>query len=115
MKKTFAILNQAEKRGWTQREAMRQKILAHVEEGLQDLCLRHGISEVYLFGSVTRPGRFGRDSDVDVAVSGVGRNYFSFVSELSQTIKREIDLIDLQNCRFAYRIKREGKRWMLKR
>ena len=70
---------------------------------------------VWIFGSLTQPGRFNDASDVDVAletepaVMSAGR----LSSELSERLARPVDVVLLETCRFRDTIRREGELWML--
>ncbi|OFW24302.1 MAG: hypothetical protein A3H97_11850 [Acidobacteria bacterium RIFCSPLOWO2_02_FULL_65_29] len=70
---------------------------------------------VWIFGSLTQPGRFKDASDVDVAleaapaVMSAGR----LSSELSERLARPVDVVLLEACRFRDKIRREGELWML--
>ena len=51
------------------------------------------IARVYLFGSVTQPGRFHERSDIDVAVDADTLNSERpFWQALEQTLRRDVDL-----------------------
>jgi predicted nucleotidyltransferase len=63
---------------------------AHLLRGL-------GASQVFVFGSFAR-GELRRDSDVDLAVSGLpAAVYFSAVSKASDLLGRPVDLVDLDD------------------
>jgi predicted nucleotidyltransferase len=70
---------------------------------------------VWIFGSLTQPGRFNDASDVDVALEAepammsAGR----LSSELTERLARPVDLVLLETCRFRDKIRREGELWML--
>lgn len=52
-----------------QREVQRQQWRLRVREAVLRLVLRYpGVRQVYLYGSLIKPGRFGPNSDIDVAV-----------------------------------------------
>ena len=54
-----------------------------------------GAREVYLFGSATK-GRFGTDSDLDLAVSGLPPSlFYRMGARVSDLLGRTVDLIDL--------------------
>jgi uncharacterized protein len=54
-----------------------------------------GATDVYLFGSLTK-GTFGKGSDIDLAVSGIPpEKFFEAMGRAEDVLKREIDLIDL--------------------
>jgi predicted nucleotidyltransferase len=70
---------------------------------------------VWVFGSLTQPGRFNEASDVDVALEAepaamsAGRLW----AELSERLARHVDVVLLETCRFRDKIQREGELWML--
>ena len=73
-----------------------QKSIAIPYELLAQLCRRHGIRKLSLFGSVLRED-FGPNSDVDVLVefepgTRVGLRYFTIENELSELLGRKVDL-----------------------
>jgi uncharacterized protein len=54
-----------------------------------------GATDVYLFGSLAK-GTFRSDSDIDLAVSGIPpEKFFEAMGRAEDVLKREIDLIDL--------------------
>ena len=54
-----------------------------------------GATDVYLFGSLAK-GTFRPDSDIDLAVSGIPpEKFFEAMGRAEDVLKREIDLIDL--------------------
>ena len=107
----FDVLQRALERRRKAREVGRQEALRRVEHVLAGLAGRYGLREAYLFGSIVRPGRFDRDSDVDVAVADLGAGYWAFAAQLSAAVGREVDVVELRRSRFAARIRREGRRW----
>ena len=67
---------------------------------IRDLCRRHNVSELFVFGSVLSP-RFSEKSDIDfvVAFSGVSLqdyadNYFGLKSALETIFRRPVDLLE---------------------
>ncbi len=107
----FDLLEKAVDAGRRRREAARLRMLERVEDALEQLAPAFGVSEAYLFGSIVRPGRFTDQSDVDLAIEDLGADYWSFLGRLSELVGREVDLVELAKCRFAARIRREGRRW----
>jgi predicted nucleotidyltransferase len=76
---------------------------------------RYGITRAYLFGSLTKPYRFTARSDVDVAVEAIdSESFFQAMSELSEQVGREVDLVELSKCPFADRIRQQGIVWRAK-
>ena len=70
---------------------------------------------VYVFGSLTAPGRFNDRSDIDIAFEDElpTLNSWQLTAELMERLKRPVDVVILRNCRFAEKIRREGERWTL--
>jgi len=67
---------------------------------LNILCEQHKVSKLFVFGSVLT-NRFNDESDIDMIVDfkdvdlmDYVDNYFSFKDALSQTLGREIDLLE---------------------
>ncbi len=83
---------QAEKR--RQREHLRRKWLARVRAAIRQLAPRHPeIEAVYLFGSITQPGRFTLRSDIDVAVATASVAAESaFWRALEEELERDVDV-----------------------
>ncbi len=71
------------------------------------------IRRAYIFGSVTRPGAFRADSDIDVAVEGElsADAYFSLWRDLEAALPGwEVDLVELdQDIYFATRVRESGE------
>lgn len=61
---------------------------------------------------MTQPGRFRRDSDVDLAVESLGPgDPFGLMAYLGLAIDREVDLVPLDQCDFAEKIRCTGVAW----
>ncbi|MGH9837869.1 MAG: nucleotidyltransferase family protein [Blastocatellia bacterium] len=69
--------------------------------------------EVWVFGSVIRPGAFRENSDVDLALREEPADISSYrlQSLLEEALGRPVDVILLPESRFAETILREGQRW----
>ena len=62
-------------------------------------------SSAYITGSLIVPERFHAQSDIDIAVSGLThQNYFSFMAKIQEYLDRQVEVIELENCRFAQKI-----------
>lgn len=72
-------------------------------------------SEVWIFGSVIKPGRFREDSDIDIAVERlpVGRTEAWLQHELALRLDRGVDVLNVHETRLRSRIEREGEKWTL--
>ena len=93
-------------------ETLRQKTLSHIDTVLSHLRSRYTWSEIYIFGSVLREGRFGPKSDVDFAVLGLPKHdLYRLVGELSDALERPVDVVVLEESRMVGSIKRKGVRW----
>ncbi len=76
------------------REEERRRWLQRVRGAVPEVARRHaGVRRVYLFGSLTQPGRFRADSDIDVAVECDSPEAESaFWRELEHTVGREVNV-----------------------
>lgn len=93
-------------------ERERQTLLAQVKRWLDDYGGQYGIRSAYIFGSLTRPDRFTETSDVDIAVEQIDPEvFFTVISLLVTALGREVDLIKLDQCHFAHRIREAGILW----
>jgi len=94
------------------REHERLATLQQVLAWLDDYATVYGVNQAYIFGSLLRPGRFGRRSDVDIAVEALEANqFFQAMAALSEAVGRDVDLVELGKCPFAERIRQSGKLW----
>ena len=67
------------------------------------------IDELYITGSLITPNKFSNRSDIDIAVSNLGEElYFKTISELEDLFKRKVEIIELENCKFADKIRSTG-------
>lgn len=65
-----AHLRERERRRFAEREELRAQVIADARRAIRRRAPEvASLRAAYLFGSVTRPGRFGAGSDVDVAVA----------------------------------------------
>ena len=67
---------------------------------INDLCKRHNVRQMYVFGSVLT-NRFMKHSDIDFIVDfysvdlyDYADNYFDFKDSLEHLLKREVDLLE---------------------
>ncbi|GEM_PF-2538234 len=68
------------------------------------------VDKVFLTGSILKEGRFHEHSDIDIAVDGLREDYFKTHTDLEDILKREVDLIELERCRFRELILQHGLR-----
>ncbi len=105
-----AVLDRALAQERRERECRRQATLGR----LLDLLAASPIAlpSATVFGSILRPGAFGDQSDVDLAIPPVApRCYFELKSYLEDDLCREVDLVELDRCHFAASIARDGLPW----
>ncbi|MFQ5646767.1 MAG: nucleotidyltransferase family protein [bacterium] len=91
-----------------EREADRLKTLEKTKKNLKNYFTDKGVGQVYLTGSLLEEGKFYSFSDIDIAVQGLSEWYFKVFTELEELLGRKIDLIELERCRFAELIKKNG-------
>ncbi|NIU60175.1 MAG: nucleotidyltransferase domain-containing protein [Phycisphaerae bacterium] len=107
-----SLLDEARQRQRAQAEKQRQTLLAAVWRLLDERGPDYGIQQAYLFGSLVVSGRFGPDSDVDIAVEQIDpARFFEAIGEFSTILGRDVDLVELSRCPFAQRIREKGIRW----
>lgn len=93
-------------------EKRRLAALQEVLTALETLSGRYTWDKAYLFGSLTRPGRFGPESDVDIAMAGLSKfDHYALVGDISNLLDRAVDVVRLEECPFAAKIAREGIPW----
>jgi predicted nucleotidyltransferase len=93
-------------------EKNRIEVLRQVKEALNILEKKYQWEEAYLFGSIVTEGRFRRNSDVDIAVSGLKKfDYYEFIGEISDLLNKRVDVVLLEECQLAPFIKEKGVKW----
>ena len=107
-----SLLDEALRRRRAERERERRALLAHTLKLLQEMGPRYNIRHAYIFGSITRPGCFTEDSDIDIAVEAPDPKYLcEAMSVFAAALGREVDMFDLNKCHFAHHIREEGVEW----
>ena len=93
-------------------EQERQNLLKKTMDWLDNYGSCYGIKQAYIFGSLTRKNQFTNNSDIDIAVEITNAdNLFPLIGFISEATEREVDLIQLNNCHFANRIRERGIKW----
>lgn len=96
----------------SQLEQERVLLLNKVQEWLNKFSSSYGIKQAYIFGSILRYGCFHEQSDIDIAVEEINpEDYCTVISLLQQYLGREVDVIMLDNCHFAPKIRDTGLLW----
>ncbi|MCX7845766.1 MAG: nucleotidyltransferase domain-containing protein [Dictyoglomaceae bacterium] len=91
-----------------ERELKHKKLLKDVIVKLKKYFEDKKVERVYLFGSILEEGFFYDFSDIDIAVEGLQEEYFRVFSDLEDLINREIDLIELEYCKFKDEVIKKG-------
>jgi len=104
------LLHQREAEGRERRERDRISARGRLQEVLSRYLAGH---EVFLFGSITRPGAFHGKSDVDLALAVLpsGRTQYGLIALLEEELCRPVDLLLLPETRLRNKIEREGEKW----
>lgn len=98
-----------EEKRW-QRECLRIETLTRLKEALQKSPIP--FDAAYIFGSVTKPGKFYEASDIDIGFLGLkDEDFFAMVSYLTLELERDVDVVQLENHRLREKIQMEGIRW----
>jgi uncharacterized protein len=95
---------------YLRREEERRQVLSRAIPKLTEYFRDKRVTAVYLTGSVLQGGRFYPFSDVDIAVEGLQENYFAVLVQLEDLVDRQVDLMELERCRFGHFIRERGRR-----
>lgn len=64
--------------------------------------------QVYLIGSVTQPGKFSENSDVDIVLKNFTGDRFDIWGDIERSINRKIEIILYENSSFKDHIDQTG-------
>lgn len=93
-------------------ERDRQILLSAAQEWLELHAQEFGIEQGYIFGSITQSGRFSAHSDIDIAVESFCHGEpLGLGSYLSLHLNRDVDVLPLDQCHFAEKIRNTGLQW----
>ena len=88
------------------------KVYDRTWEAIARLKERYPFDAVYFFGSLTKPYGFFNSSDIDIGIEGLDKFlHYRFISDLSRLLKRDIDVVRLEDCPFAETIRKLGVQW----
>lgn len=105
-----SILDQALAQKRARREALRHDTTASLRAALVSLPAQY--AAVSVFGSILRPGRFGEDSDIDLAFEGLSdSDYFRAKCYLEDVLQRPVDVLQIENHRLREMVFKKGVRW----
>lgn len=95
-----------------QNEMERQRLLPLALTWLRTHSSTYGIIHGYVFGSVTEPGHFTQSSDIDIAVdTWETGDICGLMGYLSLHLNRDVDVVPLDQCHFADKIRHQGMPW----
>jgi len=92
---------------YNEQEKLRILTLNNTINNLKDF-FKDKNNSVYITGSILKEGNFYDYSDIDIAIEGLDDNYFKIALELERLLDRDIDLIELEKCKFQNTIKQNG-------
>ena len=114
-KSDFSIWERNLARKEEESEKLRHSVLVRLDEALKALSEKYCWTEIFIFGSVTREGAFHDDSDVDIGIEGLNPlDHYAFVADISSLLERDVDVVLLEECGFAEKIKKKGQKWPTK-
>lgn len=95
-----------------ERETERLALRSRLREALAELCPSR---EIFVFGSLTRTGKFFRRSDVDIAFEQLpeGVSPYGLAGLLEEKVGRPVDLVLLGETRLREKIQAEAERWIV--
>jgi uncharacterized protein len=106
------LLDQRLRQKQRENEKLRQQTLRRVLDLLPQLATEYRFNHAYVFGSVTKKGRFSPYSDIDIAIEGLdNQQYFKFMADRSGRLEREVDVIQLEKHRLREEIKETCIEW----
>ena len=92
-----------------ERERLRLATIDKVRQILKQMSEIIFFREAYLFGSITQPHRFFEKSDIDIAFVGLkDEDFFPALVYLSRSLKRDVDIVQLEKHRLREKIIKEG-------
>ncbi len=106
------LLDQHLRKKQRENEEIRRQTLQRVLDMLPQLAAKYRFNRAYVFGSLTKRGRFRSYSDIDIAIEGLdNEDYFKVMADLSDRLGREVDVIQLEKHRLQKRIVESGIEW----
>lgn len=93
-----------------EREQQRLAMLKKTAKALKAYFKNKKVEMVFLVGSILEEGGFYSFSDIDVAADGFKEDYLKTLSELESILERNVDLIEMEKCRFKDSLIKRGFR-----
>lgn len=109
------LVDEAINRKRNEDEERRLQCIERLFDILERLSKKVFFNEAYIFGSLTKPHRFSKYSDIDIGFIGLHDvDFIKTISFISNKIGLEVDVVQLEGHRLAKKIMREGIRWAKK-
>lgn len=69
--------------------------------------------QVWLFGSITQPGRFNAASDIDLAIEALPgeMSLYTLTAQIETDVRRPVDVVYLPESRLRDKIIASGESW----
>ena len=106
------LLAELEHERLQRRDAARREMRERLESALAELLPRQ---VVFVFGSITMPGRFHARSDIDLGVYDLPAHMseYRLQSEIERRVGCPVDLLVLPETRLYEKIRGEGELWIV--
>lgn len=99
------IVAEKAKIGEQKRIALLELVIPKLKEYFSTI----SVKSLYITGSLIVENRFRERSDIDIAVEGLSEDiYFKTIGDLEEIVDRKVEIIELENCRFAEKIRTTG-------
>lgn len=109
------LLDAAIERKRKEREVFRLQLIEKVFNALNKLAIKIPFKEAYLFGSIVKPHKFMKGSDIDIGFVGLkDGHFFKAMSFVSSEVGMDIDIVQLEGHRLEDKVKEKGIRWTKK-
>lgn len=105
-----SLLDKIIEERYAEREKKRLETLQSLTEKLKSHFSQKGFKKVYIFGSILKAGEFHDFSDIDIAVEGLTGDYFRVCADAEEIIGREIEVVEIEKCKFRDSIEKYGLR-----
>jgi predicted nucleotidyltransferase len=111
------ILDEALRKKKILSEKRRKKYLAATFKALDEFSERIHFKKAYIFGSILKRYRFGKNSDIDIGFIGLkSADAINATAYLSAEVGANIDVVQLEGCRrLRDKIIKEGVEWKKKK
>lgn len=108
---SLSLLKQREAALLAERERAREAALAKLRAAVREYLMGE---TVWVYGSILVAERFGRESDIDIALEREPGSYSLFALQclLTEATGHEVDICVLDETRLKDKIRATGERWI---